>query len=150
MVDYDLVLETLRRIDAVEAELARARLGVEALQISKRRAESRVDEERAQVRVLRKLQQDTSRTATDQLRIARAEHDKVIKLEGALRKLILLVDHETDLPDSSANGVTDSTGMMDEGVVRASAILSDARALVPVYHPINHEPNAQREDPYYQ
>lgn len=55
------------------------------------------------------------------------------KLHKALSDLLLLVRHETNLPEAAANGVTDDSGM-DEGVVRASEIMDNARLLVEVKH----------------
>ncbi|KKN27800.1 hypothetical protein LCGC14_0860630 [marine sediment metagenome] len=55
---------------------------------------------------------------------ARAKSRKIRK---ALEALLLLVKHETDLPDSAANGVTDPGGSLDEGIVRASEIMEQAR-----------------------
>jgi len=47
------------------------------------------------------------------------------KLKKTLHGLYLLVKHETDLPNSAANGV-EHLGT-DEGVVRASNIIEEAR-----------------------
>jgi hypothetical protein len=47
-------------------------------------------------------------------------------LADAVEWLLLLVSHETGLPESAANGVTDPTGL-DEGVTRASEILRETR-----------------------
>lgn len=47
----------------------------------------------------------------------------------SLLNLYCLVQHETDLPQSAANGVGDENqiGAMDEGVVRAGEIIEQAR-----------------------
>ena len=47
------------------------------------------------------------------------------KLKETLRNLYLLVKHETNLPESAANGV-ESQGL-DEGIMRASDIIEKAR-----------------------
>ena len=47
------------------------------------------------------------------------------KLRNTLNNLYLLVKHETNLPESAANGV-ESQGL-DEGIVRASDIIERAR-----------------------
>jgi len=46
-----------------------------------------------------------------------------------LRDLLLLVTHETDLPDSAANEVVTSDGI-DEGVWSATKIISKAKLLL--------------------
>jgi hypothetical protein len=48
-------------------------------------------------------------------------------LATALTRLLALVEHDTGLPDSAANGVTDSTGSVDEGIARAADIIYEAR-----------------------
>lgn len=48
----------------------------------------------------------------------------------ACELLLLLIQHETNLPESARNGVTDSTGTVDEGEVKASEILSNARIAI--------------------
>ena len=52
------------------------------------------------------------------------------RFHEALEALLLLVDHETGLPESAANGVTDPTGTIDEGVVTSGEALEAARALL--------------------
>lgn len=52
------------------------------------------------------------------------------KLLEACDRLLMLIDHETDLPRSARNGVTDSTGTVDEGEVRAAEIVENARNVV--------------------
>lgn len=49
------------------------------------------------------------------------------QMRRALKKLQALVQHETDLPRSAQNGVTDETGTIDEGVVRAGEVLEEVR-----------------------
>jgi hypothetical protein len=51
------------------------------------------------------------------------------QLRKALQGLYLLVKHETLLPESAVNGV-ESTDGIDEGVVRASEIIEEARKLL--------------------
>ncbi len=50
---------------------------------------------------------------------------KYRELKNTLNDLYLLVKHETNLPESAANGV-ESHGL-DEGIVRASEIIEKAR-----------------------
>jgi len=45
----------------------------------------------------------------------------------ALARLLQLVRHETNLPKSAANGVTGSSGVIDEGVARADEIMDLSR-----------------------
>jgi len=57
--------------------------------------------------------------------------EKVLKAEklalrASLEELLLLIYHETDLPASAANGVTDESGM-DEGIAWASETIARAR-----------------------
>ena len=48
----------------------------------------------------------------------------------ALSDLLLLVKYETGLPESAANGVISSDGGLDEGVVRAAAIIEEAEIVL--------------------
>jgi len=54
------------------------------------------------------------------------------QLKEALNALYLLVKHETNLPDSAANGVTDPGGSLDEGVTRAAETMETVRRLIKV------------------
>lgn len=48
----------------------------------------------------------------------------------ACEQLLLLIQHETNLPEAARNGVTDNTGTIDEGEVRAFEIIENARKAV--------------------
>ena len=54
------------------------------------------------------------------------------KLRNTLNDLYLLVKHETNLPESAANGV-ESQGL-DEGIVRASDIMEEVRVCLVDFH----------------
>ena len=56
------------------------------------------------------------------------EHDRAAV--KALREVLLVIDNETGLPESAANGVTNSTGSIDEGVYRVGEVLDNARQAV--------------------
>jgi len=47
-----------------------------------------------------------------------------------LDRLLHLVRHETNLPGSAANGVTDCSGRTDEGVIRADEIMDLSRRML--------------------
>ena len=47
-----------------------------------------------------------------------------------IAELLALIEHETDLPKCAANGVFDSTGQLDEGIVKASEILFRAAGVL--------------------
>jgi len=55
---------------------------------------------------------------------------EVAELLGALEIIMLLIEHETGLPQSAANGNVSSFGT-DEGIVRTQEILDRVRALLP-------------------
>ncbi len=55
--------------------------------------------------------------------------DEVKQLRDALESLYLLIQHETGLPKSAANGVVGNCGT-DEGVYRAGMIIEEARILL--------------------
>lgn len=53
---------------------------------------------------------------------------RIAELEAEIKGLLLLIQHETDLPNCAANGVVEHG--TDEGVYRAAMILEEARLAV--------------------
>jgi len=64
-------------------------------------------------------------------RHALALEARIAKLEGHVKMLLLIIEHETGLPESAANGVTDPTSAIDEGVVKTAAVIDEAREALP-------------------
>ena len=58
------------------------------------------------------------------------QEEKIIDLRDALNELFTLVRYETGLPGSAANGITDPTGAIDEGVVSANETLNKVTAIL--------------------
>ena len=63
--------------------------------------------------------------------------DRIAKLETAnaelieaLEGLLLLIEHETDLPKSAANGNVGPSGWPDEGIVHATKIMASAEQAI--------------------
>ncbi len=69
---------------------------------------------------------------------------KALQTAQALRDLLGLIEHETDLPRSAANGVTDPTGSIDEGEVRAAQIIENARAVLADLNPPHPNPSFEQ------
>ena len=67
---------------------------------------------------------------TRELELARAACAECAEYRDTLNQLLQLVRHETNLPKSAANGVTDSSGVIDEGVSRADEIMDLSRRVL--------------------
>lgn len=48
-------------------------------------------------------------------------------MREALENLLALIQHETDLPKSATNGITDPSGQIDQGVYYASKFIDEAQ-----------------------
>lgn len=82
---------------------------------------------------MRFMDQEAESLSADRDRLA-AELEQARAACAAMREgldcLLDLVRHETDLPESAANGNKDSSGTIDEGVVMAGRVMEQARKLL--------------------
>jgi len=81
----------------------------------------------AEARALRKIA-NSYLQRNDTLRAEKAEA-RIWELKEMVALLLLMIKHETNLPDGAANGVVTNDGS-DEGIVRAGQIMDEAFQLL--------------------